>query len=315
MGNSGSGEGRRKITVAVAGASGALGRRICRALANKPNVVVRGIVRQGSPVRPEVLQEFLEMERVHGVCIVQANLENQEQLRIALQDVDVVISALAGDVSVILDGQKRLINAAVEAGVRKFIPSDFCPKLDSLQSGDNPWLDFRRDFAAYARTLKNIHVVHVYTGCFSEVFWSCFGIYDKEARAIRYYGSAEQRMDITSMQDVAEFTAEIALDESAPESVNIVGDTLTLIQLQGIYKEVTGLQLNLTKLGEISDLRKEIQELRQQNEKDAHAYAHLMFQLPVFDGNGLLDKHMNSCYPQLCAKTMKEFLQEYQNSL
>jgi hypothetical protein len=57
-----------------------------------------------------------------------------------------VVSALSGLREVIVDAQTCLLQAAVEAGVPRFIPSDYAVDFTKLPYGTNRNLDWRQEF-------------------------------------------------------------------------------------------------------------------------------------------------------------------------
>ncbi|KAK9709559.1 hypothetical protein K7432_008947 [Basidiobolus ranarum] len=59
---------------------------------------------------------------VNGVNIIEGDIDNHDSLTKALQGIDIVIAALSGAG---LKKQSNIILAAKEAGVRRFVPSDF----------------------------------------------------------------------------------------------------------------------------------------------------------------------------------------------
>jgi hypothetical protein len=127
-------------------------------------------------------------------------------------------------------------------------------------------------------------VVHVLNGCFIEVFWGFFGVYRKATRSLHFYGSADQDLDLTTMDDTAAFTAEAALDPDAPTLFRVAGEKTNVNTLKAVYEEVTGQELTLVCEGSTDELRSKIQTLRAENPGNEFAYAPYMYQLPMFDG-------------------------------
>jgi len=69
--------------------------------------------------------------KAKGAGIVEGDLMKGETLLLACAEVDVIVSAVGNnDVTVL--GQKNLIDAAKEQGVKRFIPSDYSVEYRKL---------------------------------------------------------------------------------------------------------------------------------------------------------------------------------------
>jgi len=104
--------------IVIAGATGNLGGRITRAILGRGGNV-RAILRHNSdPDKVEVL-------RKRGATIAAVDFNNIPELTEACLGASCVISALSGLRDVIVEAQTLLLDAAVKAGVPRFIPSDY----------------------------------------------------------------------------------------------------------------------------------------------------------------------------------------------
>ncbi|KAK1142835.1 hypothetical protein N8T08_007269 [Aspergillus melleus] len=101
------------IRIALAGATGNLGLPILEALhnANYPVTVLSRIGGNSSKLKPHP-----------NLVIKEVDFSSVESLTPALQGVDVVISCLA---TIAIGSQNPLIDASVDAGVKRFIPAEF----------------------------------------------------------------------------------------------------------------------------------------------------------------------------------------------
>ena len=115
-----------KKIILVAGATGNLGHKIVKALLKK-DVHVRAIVRTTSK------QEDVDKLEQLGAEVIKADWNNETELEQACNNVSCVVSALAGLRDVIVDAQSKLLDAAIAAGVPRFIPSDFSPTSRKYQ--------------------------------------------------------------------------------------------------------------------------------------------------------------------------------------
>ena len=118
------------ITV-LAGATGNLGGRIARAIL-KRGANVRAIVRHNSD--PEKVEEL----RKRGAAIAEVDFNSVPELTEACSGGSCVISALSGLRDVIVETQTLLLDAAVKAGVPRFIPSDYSIDFTKLTSWNEP---------------------------------------------------------------------------------------------------------------------------------------------------------------------------------
>jgi nucleoside-diphosphate-sugar epimerase len=125
--------------IVLAGATGNLGGRIARALRER-GASVRALVRRGTA------QGKLEQLQALGVSIACADLSSEPQVTEACSGASCVVSALQGLRNVIVELQTILLNAAIRAGVPRFIPSDYSIDFTKFPPGENRNLDLHRDF-------------------------------------------------------------------------------------------------------------------------------------------------------------------------
>jgi uncharacterized protein YbjT (DUF2867 family) len=238
-------------TVAVAGATGHLGRLIVKALLDR-GATVRALVRPGSRAD--------KLAGIAGAEIVEVDLANASALTQVLAGADVVVSALNGLRDIIVEAQTQLLGAAVAAGVPRFIPSDYAADLTKLAPGENRNFDLRREFRERLLNAP-IRSTSILNGGFMELLLRARGI-DPKAHTVSYFGSPDQPLDYMTMPDVAAFTAAAALDPDAPDIVRIAGDVVTSADLARIAGELTGTPFALVRVGGVEDLAAMIEKER-----------------------------------------------------
>ncbi|HEX8656736.1 MAG TPA: NmrA family NAD(P)-binding protein, partial [Hymenobacter sp.] len=195
-------------TIVLAGATGDLGFRIAQALL-KRGAVVRALVRPGNS-KPETANL-----RNLGAEIIEVDFASVFALTKACAGAACVVSALSGLREVIVDLQKRLLDAAVAAGVTRFIPSDYSIDFTKLPAGSNRNLDLRREFGQRLDQAP-IAATSVLNGMFTDLLIGPAPVVLFGLKRVMYYGSADQPLDFTTTANTAEFTAAAALDPTTP---------------------------------------------------------------------------------------------------
>ena len=114
------------------------------------------------------------------------------------------------------NGQKTLIDAAIAEGVPRYIAGDWSLDFRKLKYGEHPAKDPMKRVAEYLDEKKDqIKGVHVLNGEFLDIFWGMSGVYDANTTTFKYFGDGSEKLDLTTYNDAAHFTAEVALDKDA----------------------------------------------------------------------------------------------------
>jgi nucleoside-diphosphate-sugar epimerase len=219
-------------TIVVAGATGNLGGRIVAELRAR-GAAVRALVRPGtSAARLAPLTKL-------AVEIAEVALRPAPELQAACAGAACVVSALSGLRDVIVTAQEALLDAAVAAGVPRFIPSDYSIDFTRLPPGSNRNLDLRREL--HARLARRpIAATTIFNGAFADMLTGQMPLVLFRLRRVLYWGSADQRMDFTTIADTAAYTARAALDAATPRFLRIAGDELSARELAAVVSAVTG---------------------------------------------------------------------------
>ena len=221
--------------IAVAGANGNLGGRI-----------ITELVRLGA--KPTALVRKGSKASLPGVEIVVVDYNDPASLLSACRGTHCVVSALSGLREVIVDAQTALLNAAVDAGVPRFIPSDYCIDYTKLTDGSNRNLDLRREFSRRLDA-ANIAATSVLNGMFTNLLLKEAPLIQAGLKRVLYWGSADQLLDFTTIDNTAAFTARAALDENTPRYLRIAGDVVSSRDLAGAASRATGHRFKPTKVG------------------------------------------------------------------
>jgi NmrA-like family len=221
-----------KNTILVAGATGHLGFKITKALCAL-KAPVRVLVRASSNAEKKSALKAL------GADVVEIQDWNLTELSRACTGVHCVVSALAGLKDVVLDAQTVLLDAAVAAGVPRFIPSDFSLDFTKFSDGENRNLDLRRDFHTYLDK-QNIKATTIFNGAFAELLTGDMPLILFKQKRILHWGSADKRYDFTTTDNIATYTAHAALDADTPRFLHIASEQITPKEIKALMSELTG---------------------------------------------------------------------------
>lgn len=293
----------KAATILVAGGTGDLGGRIIKALLRN-GADVRAIVRQGTH---DAKVQRLEQQ---GVKVFRLNMSDVSALMKVSEGASCVISALQGMHDVIVDMQSIMLDAATAAGVPRFIPSDFSCDFTKLLVGENRNFDLRREF--HERLDKaSIAATSIFNGAFAELLTDQMPLILFKLKRILYWGNADQRMDFTTKDDTAAFTASAALDPSSPRFLRIAGDQLSARELTAVMIEVTGKKFRLFRAGGMKMLSTLIKVARMFDpgkKKPFPAWQGMQYMHNMFDGRAKLEPLDNSRYSDIKWTRVKELL-------
>jgi len=232
--------------IVLAGATGNLGGRIASALLVR-GAKVRAVLRRG--VAPDKVARLQQL----GVAVAEVDFANAGEVAEACVGATCVVSALAGLRDVIVDAQTVLLEAAVKVKVPRFIPSDYSLDFTRLPVGQNRNLDLRREF--HARLARApVAATSIFNGAFMDMLTGQAPFILFKRKRVLYWGNADQRMDFTTIDDTAAFTAAAALDATTPRMLHIAGERVSARDLVTIVSEVTGQKFRLFRPGGLATL-------------------------------------------------------------
>lgn len=289
--------------VVVAGATGSLGLRIARELGRR-GADVKAVVRPGTaPERTASLEAV-------GATPVPVDLTDRAGLARACAGAACVVSTLNGLEATILDGQTALLEAAVAAGVPRFIPSDFALDFTRTKPGGNRNLDLRRRFHERLNR-EPVRVTSVLNGGFMDMLTGQMPLIQFGWRRVLYWGDADQPLDFTAMDDVAAFTAAAALDGAAPRILRIAGEVVSARGLAETASEVTGERFRTLRMGGVGSLGAMIAAARILAPGRGQVFPvwqGMQYLRDMFGGAGKLDPLDNGRYPRLRWTGVREVL-------
>jgi uncharacterized protein YbjT (DUF2867 family) len=224
--------------ILVAGATGLVGREVCRLLRERGKPV-RAMVRKSS--NPQVVDDL----KKRGAEVVFADLKDPASLQAVCRNVQSVISTASSTVSrqegdsidsVDRQGQILLIDAAKAAGVRRFVLISFnhqkAPASCALTEAKN---------AAEQHLMKSgMEYTFLRAGVFMEVWLSPALGFDAANGKATIYGTGKNPISWISLFDVAAFAAE-SVDKPGKQIIEIGGpEALSPLEVVRIFEETTG---------------------------------------------------------------------------
>ncbi|MDN3586229.1 SDR family NAD(P)-dependent oxidoreductase [Pedobacter aquatilis] len=247
-----------KKNILVAGATGHLGSMICKALIGQGANVVALVRKESDAGRIESLAQ-------NGATVIKVDFNKNSEIAKACEGIDCAVSALAGLAEVIIDTQKAFLDGAIAAGVKRFIPSDFCTDYRPLIPGENRNFDLRRNFKDCIDE-KDIQVTSIFNGAFADILKYNTPILNLKNRTIAYWGDkAEWRLDFTTMENTAAFTAAVALKDESPRDLHIASFQISPKMLKDSVKAISGQDFNLQKLSDLNEFSGNIKKQRSEN--------------------------------------------------
>jgi NADH dehydrogenase len=227
--------------ILVVGATGMVGGDICRRLALRGEAV-RALVRRTAP------QPKVEALRDLGIETVVGDVRDRASLDAACKGVDAVISTVSSMPFAFVPGendiettdrrgQKALIDAAHEAGVRHFVYMSFSKNLDL----DFPLRNAKRSVETHLRESGMPYTI-LRPSCFMEVWLSPAVGFDPLNAKATIYGTGTHPLSYVAIGDVAEFAIRsLELPEARNATVEIGGPTaLTPLEVVRIFEDVGG---------------------------------------------------------------------------
>ena len=229
------------LKIVVAGATGNLGKRIAKALLARGARVV-ALARNG------VAEDKVKGLRDLGAEVAEVDLTSVAKVAKVCTGADCLVSTLQGLHDVIVDTQSVLLQGALAAGVPRLIPSDFSTDFNQLPAGENRNFDLRREFHK-TLDVAPIRSSAIFNGAFAEILTYNIPLLDLQKKVVGYWEDADRRMDFTTMDDVAGYTAAAALDPAAPPALRIASFQVSAKELAAFTA------FELVRLGSLEDLR------------------------------------------------------------
>ncbi|GES79711.1 aromatic alcohol reductase [Rhizophagus clarus] len=215
-------------TVAIPGGTGSLGYHVSEAFLNDGSYKVK-ILRR----KPENTDEKTNLLASKGAEIVYVDYNQKDDLLNALKGTDVIVSALSGIGT--YDRQSKLLTAAKEVNVKRFIPSEFGGEYKLV---NHLYIDSKAKFQEDLKK-SGLEYTIIYTGLFQEYLgWVGFDVKKKEAT---FYVDENKIVSSTSLSDIGKYTAEsLKIPEARNGTIRVAGAILSLKEYLQKFEEATG---------------------------------------------------------------------------
>lgn len=299
-----------KELIVVAGGTGNLGSRIVKALIGK-GAEVRVLVRSSSDKKRVSYLEKM------GAEVITVDMTNEQEIATACIGATCVVSALAGLQDTVIVAQKLLLNAAIIAGVPRFIPSDYSLDFTKLKDGENRNLDLRRDFHTYLDS-TSISATSIFNGAFMDMLTNEIPMVIFKKKLVIYWGNADHKIGFTTLDDTAMFTANVALDKSTPRYLRIAGDQISAREIRGVMSELSGQKYRLLKtggLGLLSIIIKIAKLFSPSKNQLYPAWQGMQYMRNMMDERSTLESTDNNRYSDMKWTTVKELISNHKPPL
>jgi len=172
--------------------------------------------------------------------------------------------------------QRKIAEAALLAGIRRFVPWQFGVDYDEIGRGSAQDLfDEQLDVRQLLRSQTNTEWVIISTGMFmSFLFEPAFGVFDLVHNKAHALGSWDNGVTLTTAEDIGRLTVEVLTAEPpvTDRIVFIAGDTVTYGQAADLVEEV--LETSLTReVWTVPQLRVQLEK----NPENVMAKYHIVF--------------------------------------
>jgi len=222
--------------IALIGATGNLGPAILKALLDDGGYEVTILSREGSTSTDSLASHPRQK-------IAKVNFEDVNSITSALEGIEGVVSNVASHA---LLSQKKIIDAAVAAGVKRFLPSDFGSDLSVKANKsvplNSPKIDIHHYIEEKSKTHPEFTYTFVYTGPFFD--WCMkFGLFGNfKTHDMTLWDGGDTKVSTTTLASVGKVVAGVFhnLEATKNKEIRVADTTITQKQIIEIAKEIDG---------------------------------------------------------------------------
>ncbi|KPV72355.1 uncharacterized protein RHOBADRAFT_55834 [Rhodotorula graminis WP1] len=240
-------------TIALFGATGQIGRAFLDALL-RPSTAgyeprVRVFLRQQQfDDKAATIQDHARVDKV------KADFGDVEQLAKLLEGVDAVVSALNGPG---IDAQYAILDAAAQAGVKRFVPSEYGFEHPWRKPGDDwthfhPYFDIKQRFHEHMLlhpAMMSRKMTFTIIGCGdlydqpTETYWTGWAAEQVPERYVfPIVGDPDSKYEVTKISDLAQFVVAALASPSLSRDafLNLVSDVVSQQQIADLVASCSG---------------------------------------------------------------------------
>lgn len=217
--------------VIIIGAGGNLGPSVLDAFLNESSFNTSVLSRQNS-----------QSKFPANVHVIRADYDSQESLKAAFQGQDAVISLVGG---MALGDQNKLIDAAVAAGVKRFIPSEYGSDTPNKRTRDIvPVFEAKYATVNYLKSKeKEISWTSIITGPFFD--WGLkvgFTGFDMSSKTATLYDDGEATFSSTNLHQIGVATVKALehAEETKNQYVYVSGFQTNQKEMLAVVEKVSG---------------------------------------------------------------------------
>jgi uncharacterized protein YbjT (DUF2867 family) len=237
--------------ILVVGATGLVGGEVCRQL-HAVGVPVRALVRTAS--NPDKIADLRSL----GINVALGDLRDPDSLARACRGIEAIVSTASSmpfsyqpgvndTTTVDLDGMHHLIDAASEAGVKRFVYLSFSGQIDL----PSPLHHAKRTVEG-ALTASRLDWTILRPSFFMEVWLTPTVGFDPKDGRVTIFGTGEAPISFISVRDVAAFAVTALMDASTSRTTLELGgpEPLAPLDVVRIYETALGRKIETSFVAE-----------------------------------------------------------------
>ena len=158
-----------------------------------------------------------------------------------------------------------------------------------------------------------IRATSVLNGAFADLLTGEAPLILHGPKKVLYWGDADQALDFTTKDDVARYTARVALDEAAPRILRIAGDVVTPRSLAATMTALQGKRFGLWRaggIGRLSLLISVARTLTPRSDAPFPAWQGMQYLRDMSSGRGKLEPLDNDRYGPMPWTSARDVLQQ-----